>query len=297
VAIATSGTGPAPETVAQQTVAASPAPAAATPTPIPYDAVAELEKQLAPLEENANATTRARLIYARAALATLRRKQADHDQFIGQIAVQFKPEDLSPLLLAQSGDWLLDAGKAADAARYYGELKEYYPNSMYLDYAYVGLGEIAFGKKDYKNALNLYTTAADKIAGSKVKEATIGKAKTLLELGQYDDSRKLFEQIATVREWRGEATAYAVYSLGDIQGRQGHWAEAIAYYQRVFVLYQRYLPWVAKAYIGSAESFEKLGKRPEAIGHLQEMLRNEKLQDFPEAKQARQMLEQWGVTT
>ncbi len=297
IAIPAAAASATPEVAAQQAAASSPGPVEATPTPAPYDAAAELEKQLKPLEQNANATMRARLIYARAELATLRRKQADHDQLIGQIAAQFKPEELSPLLLAQCGDYLLAAGKPADAASFYNELKEYFPNSMYLDFAYVGLGEIAFEKKDYKNALDLFTTAADKIAGSKVKDATVGKAKTLLELGQYDDSRKLFEQIATVREWRGESTAYAVYSLGEIQARQGHWAEAIAYYQRVFVLYQRYLPWVAKSYIGSAESFEKLGKRPEAIGHLQEMLRNEKLQDFPEAARARQMLAQWGAAT
>jgi tetratricopeptide (TPR) repeat protein len=254
-----------------------------------------LDKQLKPLEENANATTRARLLYARAALATLRRKPDVHDQLIGQIATQFQPDDLSPLLLAQSGDYLFAQGKSDRAADYYDELKEYFPTSMYIDYAYVGLGEIAYAKKDYKKALDLFTDAIDKFAGSKVKDATVGKAKTLLEMGQYDASRKLFEQIATVREWRGESTAYAVYSMGDIEGREGHWAEAIAYYQRVFVLYQRYLPWVAKAYINCAESFDKLGKRPEAIAHLQEMLRNEKLQNLPEAGQARQLLEQWGA--
>ena len=292
---APSATPAVPEPIARQAGAGSPPPVAATPTPVPYDAAAELDKQLMPLQAGANATTRARLLYARAELATLRRQPDEHDQLIGQIANQFKPEDLSPLLLAQAGDYLLAHGAAAPAVTFYTELKEYFPNSMYLDFAYVGLGEIAFDKKDYHTALGLFTEAADKIAGSKVKDATVGKAKTLLELGQYDDARKLFEQIATVREWRGESTAYAVYSLGDIQARQGHWAEAIAYFQRVFVLYQRYLPWVARAYIGSAQSFDKLGKRQEAIGHLQEMLRNDKLQSFPETKQAKDMLEQWGV--
>ena len=92
---------------------------------------------------------------------------------------------------------------------------------MYLDFAYVGLGEVAFAKKDYHAALELFSVAADKMAGSRVKDATIGKAKTLLEMAQYDDARKLFEQIASVREWRGESTAYAVYSLGDIQATAG----------------------------------------------------------------------------
>lgn len=279
-----------------EAAAASPAPSAtAIPTPPAYDAAGELEKQLGPLETNANATTKARIIYARAELATSRRQSAGHDQLIGEIATEFKPDDLSPLLLAQAGDYLLARGSNDEATKFYTELKEYFPNSMYLDFAYVGLGEIAFEKKDYPMALNLFTEAADKIAQSKEKEATIGEAKTLLELGRYDEARTLFEEVAGTREWRGESTAFAVYSLGEIEARQGHWPEAIAYYQRVFVLYQKYLPWVAKAYIGSAEGFEKLGKRPEAIGHLKEMLRDERLQSFPEAQEAKQMLEKWGA--
>jgi TolA-binding protein len=279
-----------------EVAAASPAPSAtAIPAPPPYDAGAELEKQLGPLETNANATTKARMLYARAELATSRRQSAGHDQLIGEIATEFKPDDLSPLLLAQAGDYLLARGSNDEATKFYTELKEYFPNSMYLDFAYVGLGEIAFEKKDYPMALNLFTEAADKIAESKEKEATVGEAKTLLELGRYDEARTLFEEVAGTREWRGESTAFAVYSLGEIEARQGHWPEAIAYYQRVFVLYQKYLPWVAKAYIGSAEGFEKLGKRPEAIGHLKEMLRDERLQSFPEAQEAKQMLEKWGA--
>ena len=36
---------------------------------------------------------------------------------------------------------------------------------------------------------------------------------------------------------------------------QGRFAEAIAHFQRVFVAYQRYREWVAKAYIESADAF------------------------------------------
>jgi TolA-binding protein len=287
---------PSPALAAATTGSGSPSAVVVTPTPLPpYDSVGELDRQLKPLEENANDTTKARLLYAKAELATLRRKPDEHDKFLSQIAEQFKPEDLSPLLLAQGGDFLLAKGDNERATAFYDHLKDYYPKSNYLDFAYVGLGEIAFAKKDYETALDLFTEAADKIAQSKLKEATVGKAKTLLEMGKYDESKKLFEQVATVREWRGESTAFAVYSMGDIEERQGHYAEAIAYYQRVFVLYQKYTQWVAKAYIKSAECFDKLGKRQEAINHLKEMLRNEKLQKLPDMDQARQMLEQWGA--
>ena len=112
-----------------------------------------------------------------------------------------------------------------------------------MDFAYAGLGEIAFQKKRYDKALVLFQTGTDKIAANqKLKDLTVGEAKTLLVLGKLDEAKKLFEQAASVKEWRGETTAFCVYSLGEIEAKKGHWAEANAYYQRVFVAYQRFLP-------------------------------------------------------
>jgi tetratricopeptide (TPR) repeat protein len=292
---------PAPAEAPKKTEVASTAsatPAAAVPPPIPppppYDADAELDIQLEPLRSNTAPVAKARILYAQAELKLMRKKTADRERLLQQIADDFQPAQLSPVLLATVGDYLLSKGNSELAFKFYSELMNGYPQSDYLDFAYVGLGQIALARKDYNKALPLFTHAADVIASSKVKDATVGKARTLLELGKYEEAKKLFELITNVREWRGESTALAVYSLGDLEQRQGNWAEAIARYQRVFVLYQKYLPWVAQAYIKSAQCFEKLGKRPEAIGHLREMLRNEKLANFPETQEARKMLQEWG---
>ena len=272
---------------------ATPAP---TATPSPYDAVAELHQQMEPLAAIANATGKARLLYAEAQLLKLKKRDDDAQKIFERISRDFKGEELSPVLLAQVGDYRLKAGDSSGAADLYHRLKEDYPKSDYLDYAYVGLGELALEKKDAKQALELFTHAADEIAASKIKEATIGKARALLELQRYDEAKKLFEEVASVREWRGESTALAVYYLGEIEAREGRWPEAIAYFQRVFVAYQKFLPWVAKAYVRSAESFEKLGKRPEAIAHLHEMLQNQKLKDLPETAEAKKLLAEWGAS-
>jgi tetratricopeptide (TPR) repeat protein len=82
--------------------------------------------------------------------------------------------------------------------------------------------------------------------------------------------------------------------MGDIALKQNDLPTAIANYQRVYVAYQRYLPWVAKAYINSGDCFERLGKLPEAVKTYQEMLANEKLAAFPEADVARKRLEVLG---
>jgi TolA-binding protein len=277
---------------------AEPAPDTAAEPP-PYDPYAELDRQLAPLKDLANNTGKARMLYARAELASLKKNEPERQQAMLDLSTRFKTEELSPVLLAQTGDYLMAKGTSKSqeqAGQCYAYLKENYLKSDYLDFAYVGLGDLAYQKKQYEQALEFYSDAIEKIGASlKLKEATIGKARTLLELGQYAEARKLFEQVASIREWRGDATAMAVFSLGEIERRQGRFAEAIALYRRVFVGYQKYLPWVAKSYLRCAESFDKMGQRKDAIENLREMLRNEKLESCPEADEARKYLQIWGA--
>lgn len=292
---------PAPAPV----VAADGAPAETAPAPAPlpepteaapYDPFAELAKQLKPIDDTATPAVKARLMFAQAEMATIKKQDAMREKILREMSDRFKPEDLSPPLLALIGDFLLEHGEPDRAAKLFDLMRENYPKSDHLDVAFVGLGEIAFSKKEYEKALKLFTDALDTVSASmKMKEATIGKAKTLLELGKYDESKKLFEQVASIREWRGDATALAVFSLGEIEARQNRHPEAIAFYRRVFVAYQKFLPWVAKSYLRASESFEKMGKRQDAIANLQDMLRNEKLRALPESQQARKRLEEWGV--
>jgi tetratricopeptide (TPR) repeat protein len=180
-----------------------------------------------------------------------------------------------------------------------------YNDSPEVDYAYNGLAQIAYRQKDYQKADRYYSKALDKgLAASKLKDITLGEAQTLLALNRPTDAKPLFEQVAGTRAWRGEATALSVLSLGDIQAAfartaeqkgqiqqaQSYYAAANAYYQRVFVAYQKYPAIQAKAYLGSGEAFEKLVKFPEAANTYSEMLKNPNLTSLPEATEAKQRL-------
>jgi tetratricopeptide (TPR) repeat protein len=269
--------------------------AAAVAEPAPWDPFAEYDRLTAPLIDPTKPLTRARVMYGKGELFELKRQPQERRAIYAEIAGRFPPEHLSPILLGKIGDYLFESGQEDKAAAMYERLRLDFLKSEYLDFAYTGLGEIALRRKDYAMALDHFDTALEKIGASfKMKEATIGKARALLELGRYEESRKLFEQVASIKEWRGEATALAVFSLGEIEARQGRHAEAIAHYRRVFVAYQKFLPWVAQSYIKAAESFDKMGKRFDAIQNLREMLRNEKLSALPEAEQARELLAKWG---
>lgn len=295
-AIAAASPGVSP---ADAVAVAAPAPAAtpeASPAAAP-DPGAELDGLLGAAEQDRSPTARARILYAKAQLATMRRQPAESDRNLLTIASEFKPEALGAPILGQIGDLLLARNRPDDAAPFYQHLLEYYAKSDVVDFAYAGLGEIAFQKKQYDKALGYFEDGVNKIAANlKLKDLTVGQAKTLLALGKYDEAKKLFEQAASVREWRGETTAFSVYSLGEVEAQQSKWAEANAYYQRVFVAYQKFLPWVAKAYLGSGGCFEKLDKKPEAIRTYQEMLRNPKLNELPEAAVARERLTALGAS-
>ena len=258
------------------------------------DPAAALQSVLAS-DSTATPTAKARILFAQSELARLRKDPTGQQKALQDIAANFKPEELSPALLAQVGDYLLAQNQWDKADAFFKYLKETYPKSDYLDYAYNGFGEIAYAHQNYPAALQFFTDAIDKAgATAKLKDVTIGQAKTLLAMGRFAEAKKLFEQIAATREWRGDATAYSIYSLGEIEEKQGKLPEAIAYYQRVYVAYGRYLPWVAKAYIRSADCFQKLGKKQEAANTYREMLHNDKLSTFPEYQVARKQLEAAG---
>ncbi|MDR3404165.1 MAG: tetratricopeptide repeat protein [Chthoniobacter sp.] len=280
---------------------ATPAPGPVTAviaTPAPQEPAVDPGVELETLlggGDSASPTKKARLLFVKGEVSLLRHKPEERKQQIETIVRNFQPSELSPMLLAEAGDQVLADGDLEKAASLFQYLMEQYPKSPMVDFAYGGLGEIAYRHKEYEKALRLFSDPIDGgNANQKLKDLTVGRGKTLLILKKLDEAQKIFEQVASVREWRGEATAQAVYSLGEIEFQRGNWAAANAYYQRVFVAYQKFLPWVAKAYLQSGQCFQKLGQKPEAAKTYQEMLRNEKLAKMEEAVVARQRLQTLG---
>ena len=279
------------------TGASAPPTADLNPTAPANDPAKDLEDALTIPDLDKKATAQARIIYAKSELARIHHKPDIEGQFLLDIAAKFKPEDLSPALLAQVGDCLLQNGQPDRAAVYYHYLLDEYDKSPLVDFAYNGLGQIAYDQKKYTEALKYYSTALDKgLASAKQKEITLGQAQTLLALKRYDEAKPVFEEVASNRAWRGVATALSVFSLGEIQMDQAKYAEANAFYQRVFVAYQKYPDIQAKAYLRSGEAFENLGKTTEAASTYREMLNNPNLANFPEVQDAKHRLENLSVS-
>jgi len=110
---------------------------------------------------------------------------------------------------------------------------------------------------------------------------------------QYPEAIKTYTELFAVREWRGPLTPEALYWIGFCKNKMGETEEAFAFFQRVYVLYEGYTGWAAKAYEASIESLQKMGGREaDIVRTCQEMLANEKIAATPEGKRARVLLNQ-----
>ena len=278
-----------------QTAALKTEGTAATPPPAPpvstgptfEEAEKELEALLQP--EQLTPTANIRILFARAWLARLARETEKMEKLFGIIIDVAKPEDLSPLLLSIVGDNARKKGEADKAAACYERLRTIFPNSEFADGAPVGLGEIYFEKGEFDKAIEMFNEAtSDKYQGSsRILDATLGKAKTLIKLGKLSEAEAEYDAIARTKEWRS-SWAEALFGLGQIKEVKKDWAAANAFYIRVFVAHQKYKDWMARAYLQSARCFIQLNKRDEAKRTLDEMLKRTDIKDQPEFKLAQQ---------
>jgi TolA-binding protein len=104
-----------------------------------------------------------------------------------------------------------------------------------------------------------------------------------------------YNQVLTTKEWRGPLWPEALYWIGMCHLEQDNSQEAFPFFQRVYVMYEAYPQWVAKAYLQSALCLEKLGQRDQAINTHREMLTKETLASTPELQQAREALQRLGA--
>ena len=242
-----------------------------------------------------NLTTELRILFTFSELAKISRNPEKREKLLAEIAEKAKVDDLSPHLLMEIGDYQFAKGKVEVAETLYQTLRENFPKADRVDAGWVGLAEVNFSRKNYDEAMKLYTHAIDRLgAPYRLKEALLGQAKVHLEKGNYVEATKLFQEVAGVREWRGESTAYALYQIAEVLFRQGKVPEAISQFERVALTQLKYPSWAARAYLRAADGYFKQGKDDKVKERLAEMLTKEKLQTLPEAEVAKERLAKLG---
>jgi tetratricopeptide (TPR) repeat protein len=270
----------------------TPSPTPPPPPPNPAACHAELLRLL-----NASSVSaplaKARVAFAEIELFSLLKKTGEADRRLNELLSETSPPDWSAPLLALAGDRFLAQGEIARASDCYSEISRTFPKSAHRLSALNGLGKIALGQEKAEEALGHFNEGLDHFSSEPgAKISALGKGHALLALKRFDEARTAFEKVASNRSWRGEATAEAVYMIGESLFQKGDPRAAVQYFQRVFVAYQHYEPIAAKSYLRAADCFEQLGSPEKALAHLREILRKKKFRESPEAEIARQRLDQ-----
>jgi tetratricopeptide (TPR) repeat protein len=247
-----------------------------------------------------NATTRARVFYARARLAQALKRSDLADTYFNSIATTNanNPAILSPALLAASGDILLKSGKLDQAKAMFQRLIDRHKDGMYADAGPVGLGYIALAEGNSTDALKIFEVTMEQNPGqSRTKEMTLGKIEALIDLDRLDDAEKLAIQTIGDRTFRGEFAAKANLLLARVYRKKSEKAKdpalkldllkkSQAIYQRIYVTYKTSPDVCAEAYLQAYEAAKDLGNKAWADEILKEFLANTKLKNTEAYKKA-----------
>ncbi len=250
-----------------------------------------------------NATTAARIYYARARLAQLCKRGDLSDIYLKGIATSnaSDPTGLSAALLSVCGDILLKQGDLEGAEKMYKRLKDRYSDSMYSDAGPVGLGNIALARKKPEEALRIFEDALENNAGtSKIAETTLGKLQALVELDKLESASTLAQQMVGDKLFRGAIAAKAYLQLALVYrkqaakatGAEAHdfLAKAHGTYQRIYIAFQSLPDLCADAYWEAFEILKELGDVTQSQDTLRALAEHPKLQKTAECKKAREMI-------
>ncbi|MDR2513335.1 MAG: tetratricopeptide repeat protein [Puniceicoccales bacterium] len=240
----------------------------------------------------------ARGFYARAELARYMRNDALRAETLDKIANIFKPEELSPGILAFVAEHLFAQKKYARADEFIQYIFDHYRSTDYVEYAYWLRSEIFLATNKPKEAYENLKEAQDSEVPfyTREKEFALLHARILIEVGgknkdgkdNLEEAVSVLKAIASNKVWRGEASAWALYYQGQIEEKRGKINEAINYYTRSFTAWRKHGVVTAKSYLRVIKLFQKKGDRKGVAGTIAEMLRPDNpASKQPEAAEAR----------
>lgn len=253
------------------------------------DAVKEFEKELQELyiESGDDQKTLAlRSFWARANLAG---NDSLRDNLLARAGSLVDAEVHNPLIIADCADGARASGNLLTAEKLYKDLKKWRPNSVHKDRALAGLGFLEMQKGNSSAAISLFEQFEKQTYGSPIfPDVILAKAELQRQAGMIDNAVIALEQLLEMKTVPSESKAKALLALGDLFVAQKDDRKAVAYYERLYVVYGKYRDLVAKAYWRRAEALERLALTREAFQVYTELAQREDLAEFKESGDARE---------
>lgn len=183
------------------------------------------------------------------------------------IVNQYGKSDRAGSALANLGRISGDQGNYNQALEYYRRLsgkREYRTEAFNgMADAFLNIGQIDSAQDYYEKSLNLQ---------SNNDASKLGLGKVAFARKNYDKALGLLQPIA--HNNTTAVGAQAQYMIGQVYQDQGNYNQALQEYGKVKVLYEAYDSWVAKALLNSSECYESMGKTGDAHNTLQQIVKN-----------------------
>lgn len=216
------------------------------------------------------------------------------DEQARQLAIfagRFKSDYLGPETLLWLGRSWIENGMPSTGIPNIELLLEKYPDSRHVPAAQALLAEQALTAKEYDTALIYAQSVLDNAAEiSIVIDATFIRAEALRNLNRGGEAIADYNAILANRAAPRRLKPEALLGIAACHESQKEYAQAIAYYQRVYVLYGAYKKAVISAYLRSGDCFEKLGDKTAAINTYREFLESPHAPGSAAAAHARQRI-------
>ncbi len=214
-------------------------------------------------------TLAARLAWAEAQILP----PAEQARQLAIFAGRFKPEYLGAETLVWLGRAWIDNGMPESGIPPLELLLEKYPDSRHVPEAQTLLAQQALVHKEYDVALLHAEAVLNNAAEIEfILEATFCRAEALRGLQRHGEAISDYNAILANRAAPRRLKPEALIGIAACLTAQKEYAQAIAYYQRVYVLYGAYRKAVVEAYLRSGDCFEKLGDPAAALKTYQEFL-------------------------
>lgn len=200
---------------------------------------------------------------------------------------------INPWLLADFANAAVSAGNLTQAEGLYHALLKWNPRSRYKDRALAGLADLALGRADQPTALKYFERFERETEGSLLSgKVRLARAKLYRGQNEKDQAKATLETLLADKPTNGQVKAEALIELGEILLEEKEYGKAIAYFQRIYVMYNRWPAFVAKAYLLSGFAFEKLDDKESALKTYREMVAREELAGSAETVEAKKRIEQ-----
>lgn len=162
----------------------------------------------------------------------------------------------------------------------YKLLQERYPDSDYVRFAYLDIGNKLAERGEYDKARELFNKLVNTYPiTDEARIAALREGDMLVSLKRYDEASERFQDIQRTPSWRGGAHAEALFKRGLILFEQEKWPEAHALFQHVYLLYGSQKHWAAMAYLRAGESLERMGEIDKAKATYEDFMKKDNLAD------------------